>query len=319
MVNYMRIEQLEQLIQINQWHSMNIAAQYLHMTHQNLSRSMKQLEEELGITIFSRTNKGSILTTEGEKLLEFAITVVNEQEKLFSSLNKGTYHDSTAIAYHLNVALTSSMNNVFNPLLYNVMRQDFSITTNTYEYSLSACMNTVETDILHDIVILQQDYKYLLNHSKAASNYHLYALYIEKLELIVSKSNPYAEHRSISKNLLESIPLALFSQDENPSNVAQVCLENKIKLNVSSYTNIPSTIQELLLFGQHGVIGVPSAQTELKLNPTTRGNIVSIPIDIPLRIATAFFIKKELCETPLGEAILSILNDAYGKTLEQLY
>ncbi|MBQ2993898.1 MAG: LysR family transcriptional regulator, partial [Peptococcaceae bacterium] len=58
----MRIEQLEQLIQINQWSSMNIAAQYLHMTHQNLSRSMKQLEEELNITIFSRTNKGSVLT-----------------------------------------------------------------------------------------------------------------------------------------------------------------------------------------------------------------------------------------------------------------
>ena len=318
----MRIEQLEQLIQINQWNSMNIAAQYLHMTHQNLSRSMKQLEEELNITIFSRTNKGSVLTLEGEKLLEFAIAVVNEQSKLFSSLHKRPYVstiDSTAVTYHLNVALTSSMNCVFNPLLYNVMRQDFSITTSTYEYPLSACMNTVETDILHDIVILQQDYKYLLNHSKAAANYHLYALYIEKLELIVSKSNPYAEHRSISRNIFESIPLALFSQDENPTSVAQICLENKIKLNISSYSNVPSTIQELLLFGQHGVIGVPSVQTELRLNPTTRGNIVSIPIDIPLRIATAFFIKKELCETPLGEAILSILNDAYGKTLEQLY
>ena len=318
----MRIEQLEQLIQINQWSSMNIAAQYLHMTHQNLSRSMKQLEEELNITIFSRTNKGSVLTIEGEKLLEFAIAVVNEQSKLFSSLHQRPYVstiDSTAATYHLNVALTSSMHYVFNPLLYNIMRQDFTITTNTYEYSLSACMNTVETDILHDIVILQQDYKYLLNHSKAAANYHLYALYIEKLELIVSKSSPYAEHRSISKNIFESIPLALFSQDENPTNVAQICLENKIKLNISSYSNIASTIQELLLFGQHGVIGVPSVQTELKLNPTTRGNIVSIPIDIPLRIATAFFIKKELCETPLGEAILSTLNDAYGKTLEQLY
>ncbi len=319
----MRIEQLEQLIQINQWNSMNIAAQYLHMTHQNLSRSMKQLEDELGITIFSRNNKGTVLTSDGEKLLGFAITVVTAQNKLLSSFTQFKSHhslDSNVInSYHLNVALTTSMNFIFNPLLYNIMRQDFSITTNTYEYSLSACMNTVETDILHDIVILQQDYKYLLNHSKAAANYHLYALYIEKLELMISKSSPYAEHRSISKNIFETIPLALFSQDENPSNVAQICLENKIRLNISSYSNVSSTIQELLLFGQHGVIGVPSVQTELKLNPTTRDNIVSIPIDIPLRIATAFFIKKELCETPLGEAILTILNNAYGKTLEQLY
>ena len=199
----MRIEQLEQLIQISQWSSMNIAAQYLHMTHQNLSRSMKQLEDELNITIFSRTNKGSILTTEGEKLLEFAIAVINEQNKFHTSLKQtassNTLNSNTSSAFHLNVALTSSMCYIFNPLLYNILQQDYSITTSTYEYSLSTCMHTVETDILHDIVILQQDYKYLSNHSKAAANYHLYTLYTEKLELIVSKSSPYAEHRLISR------------------------------------------------------------------------------------------------------------------------
>ena len=318
----MRIEQLEQLIQIKQWGSMNVAAQYLHMTHQNLNRSMKQLEDELGITLFLRNTKGTVFTNDGEKILAFAIRTINDYNKLltsFRSTQSSSIYDNETHMYKLNVALANSMDNLFNSVLYNIVQQNFSVAPNVYELSLDSCMNTVENSSIHDIVVLQQDYKYLINHSKAANNYHLFALYIEKLDLIINKSSSYAQLKSISRSLFETIPLVILSQNTKPSAVAQICLDNKIKLNIISYTNIVSTMQELLLAGGLGVIGVPSVQKVLYSNPIIRDSIISIPIDIPLRIATAFFIKKELCETPLGEAILSILNDAYGKTLEQLY
>ena len=317
----MRIEQLEQLVQINQWGSMNIAAQYLHMTHQNLSRSMKQLEEELGITIFLRTKKGTLLTENGEKLLSFALTVLNEQKKLFTAFEtsrKSSVYDNSTHSYKLNVALTASMENIFTPLLYNLIQLNFPITTNTFERSIDDCINALTTDFEQDIVILQHDYKYLLEHSKAAANYHLYALYSEKLELLTCKTNPLSQSRSVSRNLFETIPLVVFSQDGTPSNSAQICMDNNIDINIVSYTNVPSVLQEHLISGTHCGIGVPSVQRSLYTNPTTRDMIIAVPIDIPLRIVTAFFIKKDLCETPLGEAILTILNNVY-KTLEQLY
>lgn len=54
----MRLEQLEQIVAINQCHSVSQAAQKLFMTQPSLSRSVARLEEELGIVIFRRISLG---------------------------------------------------------------------------------------------------------------------------------------------------------------------------------------------------------------------------------------------------------------------
>lgn len=47
----MRIEQLEHIIEISKTHSINLAAQNLHITQQSLSRSIKSLEDELSVFV----------------------------------------------------------------------------------------------------------------------------------------------------------------------------------------------------------------------------------------------------------------------------
>ncbi len=318
----MRLEQLEQLIQIQQWGSFNIAAQYLHMTHQNLSRSIQQLEKELNITIFLRNSKGVTLTADGEIVYSFAVAVYNEYQKMqhtFHTRHQSLFYNDATQSYQLNVALSSSLDLVFNPLLHNIMSYGHHVTTSSYELNMNECLQAANTSIQYDLIFIQNDYNYLLNHSRAAANYHLFVLYVEKLELITNKNSPYAQHKSISRSVLETIPLLVFSHDSSISNVAQVCIENHVKLNIVSYTNIVSTAHELLIFGQQCVISVPSAQGMLWANPLTQDNLVSIPLDIPIRIATAVYIKKELCETSLGQTITTIFRQAYGKTMEQIY
>lgn len=318
----MRLEQLEQLIQIQQWGSLNIAAQYLHMTHQNLSRSIQQLERELDVTIFLRNAKGVTLTADGENVFNFAVAVYNEYQKMQHSLHTSRqlllYNDATQ-SYQLKVALSSSLDLVFNPLLHNIMSYGYHITTNSCELNMNKCLQAASESTQYDLIFIQNDYNYLLEHSKAAANYHLFVLYVEKLELITNKHSPYAQYKSISRSILETIPLLVFSHDSNISNVAQVCIENHIKLNIVSHTNVISTAHELLLFGQQCSISVPSAQATLQANPLTQNNVVSIPLDIPIRIATAVYIRKELCEIPLGQTISAILQQAYEKTIEQIY
>jgi DNA-binding transcriptional LysR family regulator len=78
-----RMVQLQQLIyfqEVVKMKSMNKAAEQLFTTQSNLSKSIKNLEKQLQITLFERNNKGVQLTEEGKKLLQYAKTVMRQLE-----------------------------------------------------------------------------------------------------------------------------------------------------------------------------------------------------------------------------------------------
>ena len=60
----MKIEQLRQLIEIQNTGSINQAAANLYTTQPNLSLSMRNLEAELGYSLFIRSNRRVILTAQ---------------------------------------------------------------------------------------------------------------------------------------------------------------------------------------------------------------------------------------------------------------
>lgn len=61
----MRLEQLQYFQKIAELRSIRRAAEELYLTPQSLSKSVMQLEEELGVTLYSRTRTGICLTPEG--------------------------------------------------------------------------------------------------------------------------------------------------------------------------------------------------------------------------------------------------------------
>ena len=61
-----RIEQLEVILTVAQSGSMQKAAEQLHTSSQNISKLIKQLEDELQLQIFMRNKYGVFLTSVGE-------------------------------------------------------------------------------------------------------------------------------------------------------------------------------------------------------------------------------------------------------------
>lgn len=61
----MTLQQLKYIIEIVNCGSMNLAAQKLFVSQPSLSNAVKELEKELGIEIFIRTNKGVTLSSSG--------------------------------------------------------------------------------------------------------------------------------------------------------------------------------------------------------------------------------------------------------------
>ncbi len=85
----MTLQQLRYLIAISEQGSINAAAQNLYVSQSNLSTAIKDLEKELGITIFTRSNRGVTLTNDGTELLGYARQVIEQADMLESRYATG--------------------------------------------------------------------------------------------------------------------------------------------------------------------------------------------------------------------------------------
>ena len=63
----MTLQQLKYALTIADCGSMNEAAKHLFLSQPSLSETMKELEQEIGMQIFLRSNRGIVITPEGEE------------------------------------------------------------------------------------------------------------------------------------------------------------------------------------------------------------------------------------------------------------
>jgi DNA-binding transcriptional LysR family regulator len=71
--------------------SLNKAAETLMIAQPNISRSIKELEADLGITIFQRSAKGMELTPDGEEFIINARDILNRIDKIEQSYRDGSH------------------------------------------------------------------------------------------------------------------------------------------------------------------------------------------------------------------------------------
>ena len=129
----MTLQQLKYVIEVARSRSISKAAQNLFISQPSLSNALKELEKEMGITIFSRTNKGIMITPEGSEFLGYARQVVEQAELLenrYSNTQSPQQHFSVS-AQHYAFAVSA-----FVRLLKEYDREEYEFTlreTKTYE------------------------------------------------------------------------------------------------------------------------------------------------------------------------------------------
>ena len=72
----MNIVHMKYAVEIAKVGSISKAADNLRIAQPNLSRSIKELEAELGITIFERTSRGMVLTPDGDVFVQYANSIL---------------------------------------------------------------------------------------------------------------------------------------------------------------------------------------------------------------------------------------------------
>lgn len=79
----MTLQQIKYILEISRYSSISKAAQELYLTQPYLSSMLKDLENELHITIFTRTRKGVKLTEEGKNFIQNAKPLLDQERRIY--------------------------------------------------------------------------------------------------------------------------------------------------------------------------------------------------------------------------------------------
>ena len=85
----MTLQQIHYIIVIAETGSMNKAAEQLYIAQPSLTSAVKELEKEIGITIFNRSGKGVSLTADGTEFLVYARQLYQQYETLYEKYSDG--------------------------------------------------------------------------------------------------------------------------------------------------------------------------------------------------------------------------------------
>ena len=78
----MTFQQLEYIVEISKCGSINKAAQKLFLSQSGISTAVRELENELGIRVLARSNRGVEFTPEGKEFLSYAVSLLEQKRGL---------------------------------------------------------------------------------------------------------------------------------------------------------------------------------------------------------------------------------------------
>ncbi len=189
------------------------AAKQLYITQPSLTAAIKELENELGITIFVRTNKGVILSTDGEEFLGYARQVIEQtdliEEKYFGITP--TKHQFCISTQHYSFAVEAFVTLLKN---HGGEEYDFRIReTQTYEIIEDVAKLHSEVGILY----LNKFNETVLRKTLRENDLTFQRLFIAKPHVFVSTFSPLAGQHTVSLEDLAPYPRLSYEQGTHNS------------------------------------------------------------------------------------------------------
>jgi DNA-binding transcriptional LysR family regulator len=121
MIARMELRSLAYFVRVAELGSITRAAAHLHLAQPALTRHVQRLEEELGVALFMRANRGVRLTEAGQKLLDGAVRILRDVERTGDEIRAQDAHPSGRII----LGVTPTLCPVLVPDLFAAMRQEY--------------------------------------------------------------------------------------------------------------------------------------------------------------------------------------------------
>lgn len=197
----MNLLHMKYAVVVAETNSINKAAEKLFVGQPNLSRAIKELESNLGITLFERKAKGMFLTPDGEVFIRYAKNILKQIDEVETLFNKNSYSKNR---FSISVPRAS------------YIAEAFAKFTELIENNIKAEIFYNETDSMSTIKsVLQDDYKLgIIRYAESFDKYYKsmmdekgikYEIIAEfKYVLLMNKNCPLASVDNIKNEDLQN-------------------------------------------------------------------------------------------------------------------
>lgn len=209
----MTFQQLKYVITVAETGTITEAAGKLYVSQPSLTKAIHELEKEMNIVIFNRTNKGISLSREGDEFLGYARQVL-DQAAILEDKYKGGHGGKKKFCVstqHYSFAV-----NAFVDLIkeYGQEEYDFSLReTQTYEIIEDVAHMRSEIGIL----FLNDFNETVLRKILKTNDLEFHELFVAKPHVFISRKHPLADRQVITNQELEEYPYLSFEQGEHNS------------------------------------------------------------------------------------------------------
>ena len=209
----MTLQQLKYAITVAETGTITEAANKLYISQPSLTNAIHELEKEMNIIIFNRTNKGISISKEGEDFLGYARQVLEQAAILEDKYkgNNGGKKKFCVSTQHYSFAV-----NAFVDLIkkFGQDEYDFSLReTQTYEIIEDVARMRSEIGIL----FLNDFNEKVITKILKSYDLEFHQLFVARPHVFISRKHPLAQNQVITNEELEQYPYLSFEQGEHNS------------------------------------------------------------------------------------------------------
>lgn len=227
----MNLTHLKYALEVERTGSITKAAENLTMGQPNLSRVIKELEDTIGIRIFSRTSKGIVPTENGRIFLDRAAEIVRQAQEL-----EGLFRSGSGRRQAFRVAGQSS-----NTLLHAFSRTVRILSeTGNYDCYLEECRpNEVLERVQHDdchIGVMRAGSADVdaLQRALWEKNIRCRVIGTFRYALVMPKDHPLAAEKRVTADMLEPYTLVTSGGRQIEGTVARIVCFRSVSACLSS-------------------------------------------------------------------------------------
>ena len=294
----MKLQQLRYVVKVAECGSITEASRRLFVSQPSITASIRDLENEMGVHIFERTNKGVIVSEEGETFLGYARQVLDQADLL-----EGKYKGTSEQVPHFSVSCQhySFAVNAFVDVIreFDAARYDFTLREEqTHEIIEDVAHMKSELGILY----LSEHNREVIERMLAANELVFEGLFCAAPHVFVCADHPVADHASVTLEDLEDYPFLSYEQGSYNSFYYSEELTSTFERRKNIRVRDRATLFNLVM-GLNGYT-VCSGVISHELNGP---GIISIPLDVDEYMEIGIITRKNTTLTRYGQAYIDAI------------
>ena len=206
----MTLQQLRYIVTVAQTGNITEAAKRLFISQPSLTNAIHELEKEMQITIFNRTNKGVSLSNDGEIFLSYARQVLEQTDLLEEKfLNKKEQSPKFSVScQHYSFAVNAFVDVIRT---FGGNKYDFTL-RETQTYEIIEDVSRLKSEI--GILYTSSNNEKVISKILKQNGLIFQELFVAKPHVFISSQHPLAKHNQLTLEDLEEYPYLSFEQGE---------------------------------------------------------------------------------------------------------